>query len=562
MDLYEIRSKLNRGLSLKDINLRVTDYARVSTEHEEQKKSLKHQIEHFSEYIKSNENWVYVSGYVDDGISGTSDIKRSNFMRMIDDAKDGKFDLIVTKEISRFSRNTMDSIKYTRLLLEYGVAVLFVNDNINTALPDSELRLAIMASMAQDEVRRLSDRVKFGMNRAILNGEILGNGRLYGYIKDKFTGSLVVVDEEALVVRRIFELYVLRDLSLNKIVNILNEECIRSSEGKKWSVTGVARIIRNPKYKGYYCGRKSEVIDYMTKRVKIFDSDNWVMYEDKEKVPPIIVDYLWDRANSKLNERRKGKRERRLYLYSGKIYCGICGSLFNRRIFRRNKKDVTWVCSKHLKEGSIKCNCLNIRECELEVIFSLVFSKMGIDKEKIVSFLIDKYISLVGEDVYEKEIINYQKKQDDLKLKKEKLLELFIDGGLSEDEFLERNSKFNNGILEIDDKIRDLENKKETFLNNSDKEKWFNFLYDKVYSKEVLEKIINFIVRRIVVRSSNDGVMILSIYFGELGSFDDLSGLSKEGDGEILVNCEFERGYDVVGTRRYKVYYNVNCYFL
>ena len=140
MDLYTVRQQLSLGIPLTNLKLRVTDYSRVSTDNIKQKNSLRNQIEHFEEMIKKNEIWTYVKGYVDVGITGTSDIKRDNFMRMIEDAKNGKFDLIITKEISRFSRNTLDSIKYTRELLQSGVAVLFVNDNINTALPDSEVR--------------------------------------------------------------------------------------------------------------------------------------------------------------------------------------------------------------------------------------------------------------------------------------------------------------------------------------------------------------------------------------------------------------------------------------
>lgn len=190
------------GIPITDMNIRVTAYARVSTDHLEQQKSLKNQVDHFKKYIEENNNWTYIEGYVDDGISGTSDIKRNSFMKMIADAKEGKFDLIITKEISRFSRNTLDSIKYTRMLLDYGVAVFFVDDNINTALPDSELRLTIMSSLAQDEIRRLSSRVKFGMNRAIERGEILGSGILYGYIKDNKTKSLIIVPEEAQIIKK------------------------------------------------------------------------------------------------------------------------------------------------------------------------------------------------------------------------------------------------------------------------------------------------------------------------------------------------------------------------
>ena len=190
MNLIEIRNKINNGYSLYDLNLRVTFYARVSTEDLKQINSLNNQACYFKDMIINNSNWIYVDGYIDEGISGTSVKHREEFMRMIDDAKDNKFDLIVTKEISRFSRNTLDSIKYTRELLNYGVIVLFLNDNINTALSDSELRLTIMASMAQDEIRRLSERVKFGMKRSIEKGIILGNNLIYGY--DKCQNKLII----------------------------------------------------------------------------------------------------------------------------------------------------------------------------------------------------------------------------------------------------------------------------------------------------------------------------------------------------------------------------------
>lgn len=149
-------------------------------------------------------------------------------MKIIEDARNGKLDLIVTKEISRFSRNTLDSIKYTKELLSYGVAVLFVNDNINTTMLDSELRLTIMASMAQDEIRRLSEHVKFGMNRARELGEILGNDMLYDYKKDKDTGVLKITQEEAKTVRIIYELYAIEELTLSKITKILNNDGLKT----------------------------------------------------------------------------------------------------------------------------------------------------------------------------------------------------------------------------------------------------------------------------------------------------------------------------------------------
>ena len=183
MNLISIRSKLLTGVPLSNINLKVTFYGRVSTNQEIQLTSLNNQEDYFKQMILNNPNWTYIEGYIDEGITGTSTLKRNNFLKMINDAKHNKFDLVITKEISRFSRNTLDSIKYTRELLEYGVAVLFLNDNINTIYTDSELRLTIMSSMAQDEIRRLSERVKFGVAMSIQKGKLLGNNKLYGYNK-------------------------------------------------------------------------------------------------------------------------------------------------------------------------------------------------------------------------------------------------------------------------------------------------------------------------------------------------------------------------------------------
>src|SRR5574344_2811818 len=158
MDLYRIREEFKNGKTIYDLNLRVAYYARVSTDKYEQLNSLENQVNYFEEMIREKENWEFIDGYVDEGISGTSTNKRDSFNRIIKDAKEKKFDLIVTKEVSRFARDTLDSIKNTRELLEDGVGVYFTNDNINTLDPDSELRLTIMTSLAQEEVRKLSER--------------------------------------------------------------------------------------------------------------------------------------------------------------------------------------------------------------------------------------------------------------------------------------------------------------------------------------------------------------------------------------------------------------------
>ena len=535
MDLYKIREQLNMGISLSNIKLRVTDYVRVSTNHLEQHKSLLNQIEHFVEMIKSNSNWTYIPGYVDDGITGTSDVKRDNFMKMIDDAKQNKFDLIVTKEISRFSRNTLDSIKYTRELLKYGVAVLFINDNINTALPDAELRLTIMASMAQDEIRRLSERVKFGMKRAILRGEILGNDMLYGYKKDKNTKKLIVIKDEAEIIRKIYTWYAIDELSINKIVKELNKDKILSRNVRKWSVATITRMIANPKYKGFYCGRKSEVEDYMTKRIKYFKQDEWVMYEDKENIPPIIDSKLWEIANNRLNKRKKKIIVQEQYLYSGKIYCKCHNTLFYRRIFRTNKKDITWVCSKYLKDGKEYCDTANIRESELNYIFKDIIDKLNIDLNKVVNMLLN---------YYEKFNINKKdenKLEEDIKrieIKKDKLLDLKIKDLISDEEFRKRNNSFNEEIVDIKRRMKIFKSNK---VVNKDIKK---IIEDKVKTKKIEEKIISLLLKEIRVSKIEEKIY-LDIYLNYL--------IEKE----LYINYEFKRGFDTKGTKRYIVYYEV-----
>lgn len=567
MDLYTVRKQLNIGMPLTSIKLRVTDYARVSTDHLEQKKSLQNQVEHFEQYIKENPNWTYVKGYVDEGITGTSDVKRDNFMKMIEDARNAKFDLIVTKEISRFSRNTLDSIKYTRELLSYGVAVLFINDNINTALPDSELRLTIMASMAQDEIRRLSERVKFGMNRAIERGEILGNDLLYGYKKDKDTGVLSIIETQAKVVRRIYELYAVEELSLSKIAKTLNNEGLKTCQNKKWCISTISRMIENPKYKGYYCAKKSEIVDYMTKRIKYFEKDDWVIYEDKTRIPPIVPEDLWERANTRLTSRKKAFSERKedksiyknRYLYSAKIYCAEHNTVFHRREFRKNKKDITWICSEYLKNGKTTCDSPNIRESELDTIFKDLISKLQIDSKDIIDTLMNYYKNLEIDTGIDGEILSREREINNLYAKKDKLLELSLQGSLSNTEFYERNNLFNAKIKVLENELESLKNDKEKIKGTTDKTKELaEILKQKVNSKSTINKTISSLLERIVIsKICNDkNNMELNIFLSYKENDE-----TKKLQPILRSSYEFKRGYDTQGTKRYKVYYQVNCYF-
>ena len=243
MNLYQIRDRL-KTQTIYDLPLRVTFYARVSTDSDEQINSLGNQEQYYQDFIKSKENWTYVPGYIDEGKSGTSTRKRERFNDMVRDGKLGMFDLILTKEVSRFARNTVDSLLNARDLLRCGVGIYFTNDNINTLDADSELRLTIMSGIAQDESRKISERVKFGDRQAIKNGRVFGSSRIYGY--DYVDKKLVINPKEAAFVKEVFTLFATGDYSLNQLERMFHDRGLRSSTGTAINHATMAQMIRNP----------------------------------------------------------------------------------------------------------------------------------------------------------------------------------------------------------------------------------------------------------------------------------------------------------------------------
>ena len=335
MDVHSVSQQL-KTRSIYDIPMRVTFYARVSSECDEQLNSLGNQITYYEDLIKRNQNWTYVPGYIDEGLSGISTKKRENFNRMIEDASEDLFDLIITKEISRFARNTLDSIRFTRELLQCGVGVFFQNDNILTLEGDSELRLSIMSSIAQEELRKLSSRVKFGHQQAIKDSVVLGNSRLFGYVKDH--GRLLIDETEAPMVRELFELYATGQYSMKQIETIFWEKGYRNNKGNRLAHTTMSNIIANPKYKGYYVGNKVRVVDMFTKKQKFLPPEEWVMFKDEtgEIVPAIVSEELWEAANAILKRRSDDVKSRQGIcnhpnLLTGKLYCTHCGAPYYRR---------------------------------------------------------------------------------------------------------------------------------------------------------------------------------------------------------------------------------------
>ena len=461
MDILSVRNQIKRdGISFKDLPLRVAFYARVSTDFMEQLNSLENQKKYFTEYIGDMPNWEFAGGYIDEGISGVTTKKREKFNEMIDDALSGQFDLIVTKEVSRFARNTLDSIQYTRQLLSNGVAVYFQNDNINTLDEDSEFRLTIMASMAQDESRKISSRVRWGHHQAIKNGVVLGNSNIFGY--RKANKRLYIDEEQAPIVRELFELYATGKYSMKNLETYFYNKGVRNTRGNKLAHNTMANIIRNPKYMGYYVGNKVQVVDMFTKKQRFLPEDEWVIYKDEsgEVVPAIVSEELWQRANEVLKYRsfdviQKQNKTNHHNLLTGKLICAHCGLPYYRKdtVSRKGTCNSAWRCSGKIKNGKDSCPSMTIYEHEIIPILLDVFKSSQRNIEELSDLIMKLSEDLLNTneganriDALNKNIANEQKK-------KQKLLQLNIEGQFPDSEFVRMSSECDGEIRRCQEEI-------------------------------------------------------------------------------------------------------------
>ena len=466
MNILRIRNELRSGRTIFDLPLRVTFYARVSTDRDEQLNSLENQVQYYTELIQSRQSWSYVPGYIDEGISGTSTKKRDSFVRMIQDAKDGRFDFIITKEISRFSRSTLDSIQYTQELLEHDVGVLFQNDNINTLDPDSEFRLVVMAGVAQDEVRKLSERLKFGFRQAIKNGHVLGNDRLWGY--DKSGCVLTINESEAQIIRRIFDLYANQQLGIRRISQILFDEGFTSRQGNAFNVLTIRHILCNPKYKGWYCGSKSQTVDYRSKRKVFLDESEWIMYPDPA-VPAIVSEELWDRANAlyrtrsrQMQEHTSGADFHNRYPYSGKIICEAHGKCYHRQLYKTQSGDQeVWQCRVYRDRGRAGCTSPQLWTADLNEIMARIFEELVQDKDAVINAVMKLIESVPKEHGYRRDRLRLEESIQTVEQKKERLLELSLAGALNAAEFKKRNDGFNDQMQRLTEQLSELQREEE-----------------------------------------------------------------------------------------------------
>ena len=521
MDIHTIRQQL-KVRSIYDLPLRVTFYARVSSESDEQLNSLGNQISYYRELIEKNQCWTYVDGYVDEGLSAATTKRRENFHRMGRDGKAGCFDLIITKEITRFARNTLDSIQFTRELLNAGVGVFFQNDNINTFDEDSELRLTIMSGIAQDELRKLSSRVKFGHQQAIKNNVVLGNSRIFGYVKDG--GRLVIDEDEAPMVRELFELYATGKYSMKQIEALFWEKGYRNHNGKKIAHTTMSGMISNPKYKGYYVGNKVKVIDLFTKKQKFLPPEEWVIFKDEtgEIVPAIVDEGLWEQANRVLKRRSEDVKNRQgicnhANLLTGKLFCTHCGATYYRRDSkdRAGKKNSKWICSGKIKNGADSCPSFAIYEDEIKPVLLQVFQETEVDALALVDEYIEMFKSLNDKDNITEKIQMLRQQIDLEEKKKGKLLGFNASGDLSDRDFLSMNKTCTENIARAQQQIYELEQQQ---LSQEELRKHIETIRrvlhdaakdaaDGVINKEFVDKYID----RIFVTPQEDGSLRLQI---------------------------------------------------
>lgn len=530
MDLYTVRNNIMKGIPLQELNLRVCFYARVSTDKDEQLHSLTSQISFFNDYITKVPNWDFVGSYIDEGISGTQVKKREEFLKMIEDANRHKFDLILTKEISRFSRNTLDSIKYTQELLSNGVGVYFLNDNINTILPDSELRLTIMSSIAQDEVRKLSERVSFGMKRSIDNGVVLGCSNIYGYKKNK--GKLVIDEVQAKMIKVIFDRYANTMDGLSKVSRYLFSLGYKSRTGRKIDPTILTRIIENPKYKGYYCGHKSKVLDYRTKQKKKLNESDWIIYKDYNNVPPIVSEELWERANIKLKQRQKSFTNRVVnkevfqnrYTYSGKIYCGCHNLTYHRSSAGKRKNNPVWECQVYRRESLKGCSNPRVFEFELDVVFKDAFNKLLKIRNTIFDEILNECRNYLESNNNEVEIKSLESKISLFNNKKDKLLELVMEEYLSKEDYKKQIVLINEDLSICQSKMNELKNNKKgkNYIENKINE-IKNVLENCLEDNECYSDVFNELIDKIIVHKQSDKQIKLDIFIKTGESINTLS---------------------------------------
>jgi site-specific DNA recombinase len=365
---------------------KVCGYARVSTDHEEQQSSYEAQMSYYSNYIRSRPDWEFVGMYSDEGISGTSTTHRAGFQKMIADALAGKINLIITKSVSRFARNTVDSLTTVRKLKEHGIEVYFEKENIWTLDSKGELLITIMSSLAQEESRSISENTTWGRRKQFQDGKVSMNYHLFlGYDE-----GFVINPEQAKVVRLIYKLF-LNGYSYDAVAIKLTEMGVptASGKGKRWNKAVVKSILTNEKYKGDALLQKYYTADFLTKK-QVLNEGEIPQYYVKHHHEPIIDPDLFDLVQIEVRRRADlPGRYSAVSIFSGRIFCGLCGNVYGRKIWHSGTKYASnhWRCNHMYNTRGKKCKTPVLSEEEIKALFLKAFNKVFTEKEEVIQNL-------------------------------------------------------------------------------------------------------------------------------------------------------------------------------
>ena len=504
---YEL---LNQERKMQETKKRVAAYCRVSTDNEDQANSFESQQRYFRQYIERNPDWELYAIFADEGISGTNTKKRKEFNRMIECAKNGNFDLIITKEISRFARNTLDSIFYTRDLKKHGVGVIFLNDNINTLDGDAELRLAIMSSIAQEESRKTSERVKWGQKRQMEQGVVFGRSMLGYDVKD---GKMTINEEGAKIVRLIFHKFVDEGKGTHVIARELREEGIEPMRVKEWQNTVILRVIRNEKYCGDLVQKKTYTPDFLSHEKKYNrGQEEFVILKDHHE--PIISRELFDKANrildaKSLSQEGKAKHSNR-YPFSGKIKCGRCGASYVARY--KTRKDGSrykaWRCYEAANHGrphidkagnQVGCSGESIRNEDAIYLLYLVCRELKINRQKVVDNLTKTIDAVMRIDLTGTSTSALSEKIEEAKKKRTGLIDLYTSGDIDKTEFTALRAKYDEDIEKLKSMAEGIEQQQTMILKqqelmadikNAIDELINGIQYEDEYYTQILDKMV------------------------------------------------------------------------
>ena len=479
VEIIAANLKNNIKNSVKKIIKKVCAYCRVSTDSEEQQTSYSSQIKYYTEKIKSNPEWEFVGIYADEGISGTQVKKRTEFMRMIDDALNGKIDIIIAKSISRFARNTLDTLKYVRLLREHNVDVYFEKENIHTLELDSEMFLTLYSAFAQAESESTSMNVKMGMRAKMKRGEMNGLARIYGYVWNKETKKLEINEEQAEIVRQVFNWYV-SGKGTSAIAKMLNQKGILTYSGKRWTNSRIRNMIINEKYVGDLISQKWYIENPISHRA-IQNFGEKEKYYVKDHHIAIITREVWDKTQE-IYKKRSAKvipngskhpsNYSKRYPFSSKITCGFCGTTYVRR-HGSTKKDGTvpyyWMCYQRVYDKKDCKDSRYIREDVLEKMFIELYNNIIKNKHKTKELLLSTIKSVINDNDYQRNINEIENEKKLLQDKLMKLVDMRLDDSITKEVYDLKEEEIKTKLSNLDEKVKELEKLNEESQNISSK---------------------------------------------------------------------------------------------